>query len=107
VTTRRNRAPRDHIAAGQWPNATLDGDHAAATAQHIARRLAAVVAERSWSVAELHRRAGINRQTIANILDGRGWATIAVIADLERALDQSLWPAIGQHRGGVSVSDSR
>ncbi|MFD0200064.1 MULTISPECIES: helix-turn-helix domain-containing protein [Saccharothrix] len=93
MSTRRTRAPRDHITAGQWPTATLDGDHAALTAQTIARRLAEALGRREWSIAELHRRAGVNRQTIANVLDGRGWATIAVIADLERALDRRLWPA--------------
>jgi hypothetical protein len=33
---------------------------------------------------------GVNRQTITNVLDGRGWATIAVLADLERALGARL-----------------
>ena len=93
MTTRRTRAPRDHVIAGQWPHATLDGDHAALIAQAIARRLGELLDERGWSIAELHRRAGINRQTITNVLDGRGWATIAVIADAERALGSALWPA--------------
>jgi lambda repressor-like predicted transcriptional regulator len=91
VTTRRTRAPRDHITTGDWPSAALDGDHAAVTAQHIARRLAEALAEQGWSIAELHRRAGVNRQTIVNVLDGRVWATIAVIADLEQALGMPLW----------------
>ncbi|MFF0144483.1 helix-turn-helix protein [Amycolatopsis sulphurea] len=93
MTGRRTRAPRDHITAGRWPAATLDGDHAAAVAQAVARRLAAAMQEHGWSIAELHRRAGVNRQTITNVLDGRVWTTIAVIADLERALDWELWPS--------------
>ena len=92
MATRRSDPPCDHVRAGQWPHATLDGSHAAATAQAIARALADALAERGWSIAELHRRAGVNRQTIVNVLDGRVWATVSVIADLERAVGAVLWP---------------
>lgn len=93
MSTRRSLAPRAHVVSGHWPRAELDDDHAAATAQAIARRLAGLLAERECSLNAVSKRAGINRQTVANVLEGRAWATVAVIADLERALDAPLWPA--------------
>ncbi|WP_170220849.1 helix-turn-helix domain-containing protein [Amycolatopsis cihanbeyliensis] len=84
--------------SGQWPHADLDGDHAAAVMQRIAARLAHLLAEQDVSLNALSKAAVVNRQTIANIVEGRVWPTVAVLAELERALgtsfalDPALWP---------------
>ncbi|RKT51874.1 helix-turn-helix domain-containing protein [Saccharothrix australiensis] len=88
--TRRTRAPRDHVVSGHWPHARLDGDHAAAVAQAVSARLARVLAEHGLSLNTVSKTAAVNRQTISNVLDGRVWPTIAVLADLERALDTPI-----------------
>lgn len=100
TTTRRSRAPRDHVIAGIWPVASLDGDPAAEVAQFIAARLREELGRTGYSLNGLRRRAGVNRQTITNILEGRVWVTIAVIADLESALGATLWPMRSFTRAG-------
>jgi hypothetical protein len=84
--TRRTRAPRDHVVSGDWPNAVLDGDLAAMVAQNVSARLERLLAEEPRSQSLISRSATINRQTIVNVVEGRAWPTIAVLADLERAL---------------------
>lgn len=88
--TRRSLAPCGHVVAGQWPHADLDGDQAAAIAQAIAARLGQLLADQGRSLNATSKAAAVNRQTIVNILDGRVWPTIAVLADLERALGVSF-----------------
>ncbi|MFD9891552.1 helix-turn-helix domain-containing protein [Amycolatopsis sp. NPDC059027] len=105
-TTRRSHAPRSHVVSGDWPHADLDGDHAATIAQGISARLARLLAEQGRSLNAVSKAAAVNRQTIVNIVEGRVWPTIAVLADLERALgisfalDPALWP------GGNSMDAS-
>jgi hypothetical protein len=92
TTTRRSRAPRDHIVAGQWPHAELDGDHAASIAQELSSRLVEAIAARGGNINLISKTAQLNWQTITNLMEGRGWATIATVADLEHALGVELWP---------------
>ncbi|MFC5111213.1 hypothetical protein [Kibdelosporangium philippinense] len=85
------------MVSGHWPHAELDGDHAAAIAQGISARLTGLLAENGSSLNAISKTAAVNRQTIVNIIDGLAWPTIAVLADLERALgtsfalDPTLW----------------
>lgn len=92
TSTRRSRAPRDHVVAGHWPHAELDGDHAASIAQELSSRLAEAIADRGGNINAISKAARVNWQTIMNVLQGRGWATLATVADLEQALDVDLWP---------------
>ncbi|MFD5410388.1 helix-turn-helix domain-containing protein [Streptomyces sp. NPDC060048] len=66
--------------------------HGAKVAQALALALAAGLEERCWSVAELSRRSGVSRLTIANVLAGRVWPDLLTVASLELALERDLWP---------------
>lgn len=92
TSTRRSRAPRDHVVAGHWPHAELDGDHAASIAQELSSRLVEAIADRGGNINTISKIARVNWQTIMNLMEGRGWATIATVADLEQALGVDLWP---------------
>lgn len=96
MAARRGRGevatPRAHVVSEQWPTATLDGDHAAGVAQHVAATVGAALRERGWSINELARRSGVNRQAIANLLAGATWAELRTIARLEASLGVALWP---------------
>ncbi|MFF4405217.1 helix-turn-helix domain-containing protein [Streptomyces sp. NPDC001262] len=90
----RAKGPRAFVFSGQWPHADLAGHHGACVAQALARRLAAVMEQRGLSANRLAADAGINRQTIANVLAGTGWPDLLTIASLEQALDTDLWPGL-------------
>jgi transcriptional regulator with XRE-family HTH domain len=66
--------------------------HGARVAQALARRLQAAIDAQGWSVAELSRRSGVARYTIAKALAGEAWPDLLTIANLERALGADLWP---------------
>ncbi|MEV6104463.1 helix-turn-helix transcriptional regulator [Streptomyces sp. NPDC051940] len=88
----RTLAPRAFARTGVWPNAALAEHHGAAVAQALARRLAEAMAARQLSAKRLALDAGVNRQTIANVLAGSTWPDLLTIASLELALDADLWP---------------
>jgi hypothetical protein len=61
MSSRRARPPRDHVVAGHWPHAELDGDHAKVIAQELSARLETLLAEQGISLSTISRTAGINR----------------------------------------------
>jgi transcriptional regulator with XRE-family HTH domain len=63
-------------------------------AQALARRLAVEMEARGLSANRLAAEAGVNRQTVANVLAGTGWPDLLTIASLEKALDAGLWPGL-------------
>ncbi|KIF04239.1 hypothetical protein PL81_19815 [Streptomyces sp. RSD-27] len=69
--------------------------HGAKVAQALALALALALKNAGWSVAELSRRSGVSRLTIANVLAGKVWPDLLTVASLERALDCDLWPGRG------------
>lgn len=77
---------------GAWPHAVLDDHHGARVAQEVAARLRRVIDERGWSVAEVSRRSGVSRMTVAQVLDGAVWCDLLTIANLEKMLGVDLWP---------------
>lgn len=83
--------PRD-TTVGPWPRAVLTDHHGAKVAQALALRLTSALEGAGWSVAELSRRSGVSRLTIANVLAGRVWPDLLTVASLERALECDLWP---------------
>jgi ribosome-binding protein aMBF1 (putative translation factor) len=88
----RRLPPRDYRVSGAWPEAVLMDHHGARVAQALAARLQVAIEERGWSVAELSRRSGVARYTIAKALAGEAWPDLLTIAHLERALGADLWP---------------
>ncbi|MFJ8550875.1 helix-turn-helix domain-containing protein [Streptomyces sp. NPDC093676] len=70
----------------------MEEHHGARVAQALAARLQAAIAKKEWSVAELSRRSGVGRFTIAKALAGEAWPDLLTIANLERALEVDLWP---------------
>ncbi|PAZ17627.1 transcriptional regulator [Streptomyces sp. SA15] len=64
----------------------------ALVAQAIARRLAEAMAEQGMSANALARESGVNRQVIANVLNGSVWPDMLTVVDLEGALGVMLWP---------------
>ena len=88
----RSRNPRAYLVSGTWPHGQLADHYGARVAQALSARLAAAMAERQMSVAELSRRSGVARPTIDNVLAGQVWCDLLTIANLEHALDTDLWP---------------
>lgn len=66
--------------------------HGARVAQALAARLQSAIDDHGWSAAELSRRSGVARYTIAKALAGEAWPDLLTIANLEKALDVDLWP---------------
>ncbi|MEW2518630.1 helix-turn-helix domain-containing protein [Actinacidiphila alni] len=69
--------------------------HGARVAQALAGKLQAAIDNKDWSVAELSRRSGVARYTIAKALAGEAWPDLLTIANLEQALGADLWPGRG------------
>ncbi|WP_083652858.1 helix-turn-helix domain-containing protein [Serinicoccus sp. CNJ-927] len=84
-------APRELV--DPWPTGDAR-DAAAAVAARLAVNLREAVAGRSTrAVAEL---TGVDRTTVAAILNGTTWPDLATVARLEHGLVVDLWP------GGVA-----
>ncbi|MFC3574237.1 helix-turn-helix domain-containing protein [Streptomyces sp. CA-142005] len=64
----------------------------ALVAQAIARRLAEAMTDQQMSANALARKSGVNRQVIANVLNGTVWPDMLTVVDLEGALGVMLWP---------------
>ncbi len=79
------------MPAGEWPDGTLlprapeEAHLAAALAVRLRKHMAGRTLE---TLAE---KTGLGRQTINNILLGKGWPDIRTIARLEVALEKRLW----------------
>lgn len=80
------------MEAGQWPDGTLApvAPEVVQYAMHIIQQLRAAIAGRSK--VDVARRAGIERTSFYDILDGRTWADTVSLARLEIALKTRLWP---------------
>jgi lambda repressor-like predicted transcriptional regulator len=88
----RRLPPRAYCVRGVWPEAVVEEHHGARVAQALAGRLQAAIEKKGWSVAEVSRRSGVARYTIAKALAGEAWPDLLTIANLENALDVDLWP---------------
>jgi transcriptional regulator with XRE-family HTH domain len=64
----------------------------AAAVQDIARTLAQILGDRGMSLRRIADTSGVNRQAIADLLEGRSWPDIATVARLGDALAVPLWP---------------
>lgn len=83
-----------------WPDGHL-ADPGAAAVQTIARTLARILGDRSMSLRRIADASGVNRQTIADLLEGRSWPDIATVARLGDALATPLWPASRSEETGI------
>lgn len=93
----RSRAPRECARDPEaWPHAVVVDDVAAAVVQTIARRLADALTERGLSRRGAADLLGVNRQTIADVIEGRCWPDVATIARLETGLNTPLWPPLAR-----------
>lgn len=57
----------------------------------IVKRLTKARTEKNMSISALAESAGMTRQTIYNLLDGKVWPELSTIAWLERALGRRIW----------------
>jgi len=85
-----DRAPRDYITDGEWPDGTVDGPPAALYAQQISIRLAETIGGRSRR--EVGRLSGVDHTTIASLISGAHWPDLVTIAKCEQGLGVRLWP---------------
>ncbi|MFJ2872847.1 helix-turn-helix domain-containing protein [Streptomyces sp. NPDC087298] len=95
----RHTAPAEHVTHGQWPDVTLAPD-APLTAHYgvaLARRLAAVMKDRSLSDRAVARLSGMSHNTIGRIARGEVLPDLGTVARLEVALQTSLWPSTLWH----------
>ncbi|MFE9612041.1 helix-turn-helix domain-containing protein [Streptomyces sp. NPDC006012] len=91
----RRKPPRELATDPEtWPDGHL-ADPGAAAVQHIARALAAAVAERGLSLRGVADACGVNRQAIADLIHGRSWPDVATVARLAVGLGLPLWPQTG------------
>lgn len=67
--------------------------------RHLCRNLVDLRARRGWTQAELAKRAGVPRSTLATIESGAGNPRIGVVVALARGLDVSLDELTGPPRG--------
>jgi len=70
------------------------------------RTLAQVLRERGLSLRRIADTSGVNRQAVADLIEGRSWPDIATVARLGDALATSLWPQMpgGGRRMGHEAS---
>ncbi len=88
----RRTPPRELAADPEaWPDGHLT-DPGAAAVQDIARTLARILRERGLSLRKVAEASGVNRQAIADLIDGRSWPDIATVARIGDALEIPLWP---------------
>ncbi|MFB6822681.1 helix-turn-helix domain-containing protein [Streptomyces virginiae] len=90
--TRRAKRPNEFVVGGEWPHAVMQAHRGALVAQAIARRLSEAMADQGVSANALARKSGVNRQVIANVLNGTVWPDMLTVVDLEGALGVMLWP---------------
>ncbi len=88
----RARSPRELTDDPEaWPELP-SADVAAEAVRRIARKLAAALDERSWSLRTAAAGSGVNRQAIADLLAGKSWPDVATIARLAHFTGTALWP---------------
>ncbi|MFE1249552.1 helix-turn-helix transcriptional regulator [Streptomyces sp. NPDC058766] len=102
----RRRPPRELAGDPEaWPHAQL-ADPGAAAVQHIARTLAEFLAEHGVSLRRVAVRSGVNRQAVADLINGRSWPDVATVARLGAALAIPLWPQKAAFDGKMSHETS-
>ena len=85
--------PKDYLVKGRtWPQGPLTNNapDAARFAMEIARRLK--IACRGSSQRAVAEAADVDLKTVNNIINGRTWAEVPTIFQLEQALQTHLWP---------------
>ena len=85
-------APADHLADGErWPNGRLAADAPleARHAQQVAKRLHFQMQGRTNK--EVADDADITETALSELMRGRSWGTLPVLARLEEALNADLW----------------
>jgi transcriptional regulator with XRE-family HTH domain len=88
----RRTPPRELAADPEtWPDCHLD-DPGAAAVQEVARTLATVIAGRGLSLRAVADASGVNRQAVADLINGRSWPDVATVARLAGGLGARLWP---------------
>ena len=95
--------PAHYMPAGMWPDGPLvpDAPNEVYLAAALAIRLRKHMRGRTLDkMAEL---TGLGRQTIDNILIGKGWPDIRTVARLEVVLKQRLWGK--EHRTAAAERD--
>lgn len=97
--------PCEFVIDGEWPRAGLADHHGARVAQQVARRLGEAMLEQRLSAKRLGTISDVNRQTIANVLNGTVWPDLLTIANLEQALRKRLWPGSPWSDTGEPVVD--
>ena len=88
--------PRDYLASSddKWPEGDLaeDAPDAARFAKKLALRLkAGCGSDGAASINAVAKRADVNPQTIANLLNGKTWGEASTIFRIEAALSYELW----------------
>lgn len=86
------RHPASFLAAGTWPDGTLDRDAPAAAryVQEISRRLRDALGDAN--VSEVAAAAGLARSTLYDLVSGSTWPDVVSLAQLEQVLGVRLWP---------------
>jgi hypothetical protein len=101
-----DKPPVAYVASGVWPAADMkpDAPPSASAAQHLARALAAAMAETATGQRALAVTSGVAHTTIGRILAGTVLCDIGSLARLEHALGRRLWPehpdAVTHRRSG-------
>ncbi|WP_086860742.1 helix-turn-helix domain-containing protein [Streptomyces milbemycinicus] len=91
----RRKPPRELATDPEsWPDGHLTEPGAAAV-RDIARSLAGAMAERGLSLRGVAEASGVNRQAVADLINGRSWPDVATVARLANGLGVSLWPQMG------------
>ena len=90
--TQRTKSPNEYVVAGEWPHVVLEDYRPARVAQHVSRALREAMTYREISANALSKASEVNRQCIANVLQGRVWADMLTIASFEDTLKIMLWP---------------
>ena len=87
--------PSAYLAPGEtWPEGELvdDAPDAARFAKKLAQRLkAGCGGDNTPSINAIAKRAGVNPQTVANLLNGKTWGELPTIFRIEAAIEYELW----------------
>ena len=86
--------PRDYLAPGlRWPEDELDADAPpeAHLAQGVSRRLRGHLEREELTVRAAAAATDVGVTTLHNIVRGKVWTDIAILARIERRLDVDLW----------------
>ena len=96
ILKKLKKSPRDYVADGAWPDGPLEGGAPveAEVAQHIASVLRDFCQARKLSTYKAAEAAEMSQGALYNLLAGRAWPAVAVVARIERNLGVVLWPQL-------------